>query len=50
MVRTIIGSLLALNDMKINENHLKSYLSLQQTERIPYVAPPQGLYLWKVEY
>ena len=50
MVRTIIGSLLALNDMKINENHLKSYLSLQQTERMPYVAPPQGLYLWKVQY
>lgn len=50
MVRNIVGSLLALNSNKINEGDIKNYLNQKGLGRIPYVAPPEGLHLWKIEY
>jgi len=50
MVRSIVGSLLALNDNKLNEEDIRDYLNNKETRRIPYVAAPDGLYLWKVKY
>ncbi len=50
MVRSIVGSLLAVNNSQIHEKDIKNYLNQKDLGRIPYVAPPQGLYLWKVQY
>jgi tRNA pseudouridine38-40 synthase len=50
MVRSIVGSLLALNNNKIEEKDIKNYLNQKDLGRIPYIAPPEGLHLWKIEY
>lgn len=50
MVRSIVGSLLAMNNSQIHEKDIKNYLNQKDLGRIRYVAPPQGLYLWKVQY
>ena len=50
MVRSIVGSLLAMNNSQIHEKDIKNYLYEKDLGRIRYVAPPHGLYLWKVEY
>ena len=50
MVRTIVGSLLALNNNQIQEKDIKNHLNQKDLGRIPYIAPPEGLHLWKIEY
>jgi len=50
MARSIVGSLLALNSNQIEERDIKNYLYQKDLGRIPYVAPPEGLHLWKVKY
>ncbi len=50
MVRSIIGSLLAMNNNQIQENDIKNHLYQKDLGRIPYIAPPEGLHLWKIEY
>ena len=50
MARSIVGSLLALSSNQIEERDIKNYLYQKDLGRIPYVAPPEGLHLWKVKY
>ena len=50
MVRSVVGSLLALNDNKIKEEDIIGYFNNKASRRIPYIAAPDGLYLWRVKY
>jgi tRNA pseudouridine38-40 synthase len=50
MVRSIVGSLLALNDNKLKEIDIMDYLNSKELRRIPYISAPDGLFLWKVKY
>ncbi len=50
MVRSIVGSQLATLENKILKNQLVSSLSKPEKSRFNYVAPPHGLYLWKIKY
>ena len=50
MVRSIVGSLLAVNDNKLKDVDIMNYLNREESRRIPYIAAPDGLYLWKVKY
>ena len=50
MVRSIVGSLLAVNDNKLKDVDIMDYLNRKESRRIPYIAAPDGLYLWKVKY
>ncbi len=50
MVRSIVGVQLACLDGKLSNAKIKSSLKYPQNERFNYVAPPEGLYLWKIKY
>jgi len=50
MVRSLVGIQLACQSGKINKASIDSALKKPQKARFNYVAPPEGLYLWKIKY
>lgn len=50
MVRIMIGTLLFINEGKIKENELTDVINSKDRKRAGKTAPPQGLYLNKVNY
>ena len=50
MVRNLVGVQLAFNDNKLTLNEIKSQLDKPDGNRLNYIAPANGLTLWKVKY
>ena len=50
MVRAIVGCQLALQENKITKKELKESLERPKGERLNFIAPAHGLYLWKIKY
>jgi len=50
MVRIIVALMLKVGEGKFAPEHIKTVLEGKERKFAPYVAPPQGLYLWKVYY
>lgn len=50
MVRIIIALMLKVGEEKLKPEDIKLILEGEDRRLAPYVAPPQGLYLWKVYY
>ena len=50
MVRIIVALMLKVGEGKFQPEHIKDVIEGKDRKFAPYVAPPQGLYLWKVYY
>lgn len=50
MVRIIVGTLLYINDGKLDKDSLSSIISARDRTRAGKTAPPQGLYLNSIDY
>ncbi|HET6871762.1 MAG TPA: tRNA pseudouridine(38-40) synthase TruA [Sporolactobacillaceae bacterium] len=50
MVRIIVGNLLEVGRGKIEPGQIKEILDARDRRKALYTAPPQGLYLWHVDY
>lgn len=50
MVRNIVGSLIAVNSGLLTEEDLLKRLNDTSLSRVNHLAPPEGLYLWRVKY
>lgn len=50
MVRIIVALMLKVGEGKFAPEYIKSVIEGKDRKFAPYVAPPQGLYLWKVYY
>ena len=50
MVRIIVGTLLAVNEQKIDKNQISYITSARDRSAAGKTAPPQGLYLNRVFY
>lgn len=50
MVRIMVGTLLFINEGKIKENELEEIIKSKNRKRAGKTAPPEGLYLNKVNY
>ncbi len=50
MVRIMVGTLLFINEGKIKEGELRDIIISKNRKRAGKTAPPQGLYLYKVNY
>ena len=50
MVRNLVGVQLAFNDNKLTLKEIKSQLDKPDGNRLNYIAPANGLTLWKVKY
>ena len=50
MVRNIVGTMLKVGEGKFEPEYIQTVLEGKDRKFAPYVAPPQGLYLWKVYY
>lgn len=50
MVRIIIALMLKVGEGKLQPSDIKKIIDGKERKLAPYVAPPQGLYLWKVYY
>ena len=50
MVRNLVGVQLAFNDKKLTLKEIKSQLDKPDGNRLNYIAPANGLTLWKVKY
>lgn len=50
MVRTLVGTALEIARGRFGEDHLRSLLEKPERQRIGLTAPPQGLFLWNVNY
>jgi tRNA pseudouridine38-40 synthase len=50
MVRIIIAVILRVGEGKLEVEDVKRILDAKSRSSAPWVAPAQGLYLWKVEY
>lgn len=50
MVRIIVGTLLAVNEQKIDKNQISDIISAKDRNKAGKTAPPEGLYLSKVFY
>lgn len=50
MVRSIVGVQLAVLDGKLSKELVSTSLKNPLSERFKYVAPSNGLYLWKIKY
>ena len=50
MVRSIVGCQLAVLENKVTKKELKESLQQPQKTRFNFIAPAQGLYLWKIKY
>ena len=49
-VRLIVGTLLAVGMGEISENMVDDIFDSRDRRKVPYMAPAQGLFLYKVEY
>ncbi len=50
MVRSIVGTQLAVLETKVTKKELKESLQQPKKTRFNFVAPAHGLYLWKIKY
>ena len=50
MVRRIIGTLLKISHYDLPDNYINEILEKQDNKMLGQTAPPQGLYLYNVEY
>ena len=50
MVRIIIALMLKVGEGKFPPSYVKEALDAKSRKKCPYVAPAEGLYLWKVYY
>jgi len=50
MVRLLVGSMMAVNDGKMELNHFRKLVKNEMDEKTKYIAPPYGLYLVDVKY
>ncbi len=50
MVRIIIALMLKVGEGKLQPSDIQRIIDGRERKFAPYVAPPQGLYLWKVYY
>lgn len=50
MVRGIVGSLFEVGSNKMSLKYFADMINLPLRSKIRTIAPPQGLYLWKVSY
>lgn len=50
MVRIIIALMLKVGEGKLDPSDIQRIIEGKERKLAPYVAPPQGLYLWKVYY
>ena len=50
MVRIMVGTLLFVSEGKIKEGELSSVILSKERKRAGKTAPPQGLYLNKINY
>ncbi len=50
MVRIIVALMLKVGEGKLEPLDIKKIIDGKERRLAPYVAPPQGLYLWKVYY
>ena len=50
MVRIMVGTLIFVNEGKIKAGELKDIIESKDRKRAGKTAPPQGLYLNKVNY
>lgn len=50
MVRIIIALMLKIGEGKLQPSDIKKIIEGKERKLAPYVAPAQGLYLWKVYY
>ena len=50
MDRNLVGVQLAFNDNKLTLKEIKSQLDKPDGNRLNYIAPANGLTLWKVKY
>lgn len=50
MVRIIVALMLKVGEGKLKPEDIEMILDGKDRKYAPYVAPPQGLYLWKVYY
>lgn len=50
MVRIIIALMMKVGEGKFEPSHIQEVLDSKSRKAAPYVAPAEGLYLWKVYY
>lgn len=50
MVRIIVALMLKVGEGKFEPSYIKEVIEGKDRKYAPFVAPPQGLYLWKVYY
>jgi len=50
MVRSIVGTQLAILESKVTKKELKESLEQPIKTRFNFIAPAHGLYLWKIKY
>jgi tRNA pseudouridine38-40 synthase len=50
MVRIMVGTLLEVGLNHLSPNEVKSILDEKNRVYAPFIAPPQGLYLWNITY
>ena len=50
MVRIMVGNLLFVSEGKIKKDELKDIILSKERKRAGKTAPPQGLYLNKINY
>ena len=50
MVRIMVGTLLFVSEGKIKKDELKDVILSKERKRAGKTAPPQGLYLNKINY
>ena len=50
MVRSIVGTLLHLDEIGASKKDFKNILESKMREKAGPTAPPQGLFLWSIEY
>ena len=50
MVRSIVGTLLHLDEIGASKKDFKDILESKMREKAGPTAPPQGLFLWSIEY
>lgn len=50
MVRSIVGTLVAMGEGRLRPGEMLGIIAAQDRQRVPQLAPPQGLCLWEVRY
>lgn len=50
MVRSIVGTLVAMGEGRLRPGEMLGIIAARDRQRVPQLAPPQGLCLWEVKY